>query len=336
MVRLAVAAASVWAVGGVAGAKPMLRISTMAPEGSVWSRELRAWAEDLERHSADGLGVKMYFGGIAGDELEVGDRIRRGQLEGVISHGSLCQQVAPSMRVMKVPGIFMSRDEAIFVMHQLKPRIDEEARAHGFVNMAEGTVGPIIVFSRRPITTMAELRKTNLWTGRQEDTMIAGLEAMGLHAVPGKMDAAADAFATGKIDGFLTVPSVALTWQWTKLAPHYTDLRIGFLYSCLLISERAFDALPLDMQSLVRAAAAQLLVKSEQQGRQQEETLMGGLFEKQGVMRTPVDERLRAEFFEAVQASREKIDPQLVPPALLHQVLGLLADFRARPRAPAK
>jgi hypothetical protein len=57
--------------------------------------------------------------------------------------------------------------------------------------------------------------------------------------------------------------------------------------------------------------------------------LLNGLFRKQGLTTVPVDPRFASEFFELARATREKIDPRLVPAPLLARVLGILADYRA-------
>ena len=76
------------------------------------------------------------------DEFAVAERIHRGQLDGIVSAGSLCQQVAPSMRVMKIPGLFQSRDEASYVTNLHKPSgnyADENTiRAVGEITKSHG------------------------------------------------------------------------------------------------------------------------------------------------------------------------------------------------------
>jgi TRAP-type C4-dicarboxylate transport system substrate-binding protein len=315
-----------------AGGAPNLRLATVAPEGTVWARELHDWAADVERKSGGELRIKLYFGGIAGDDLEVGDRIRRGQLDGAISAGTLCVQVAPSLKVLKVIGLFQTREEASRVMGILKPTLDEEARANGFVNLAEGGLGSIIIFSRRPIATMSELRKIKLWTGLQDEMTVTQLEALGLHVLPEPLAKAAASYTAGRNDGFLTVPQVALSWQWAQQARYFTDLRLGFLFSCLLISNASFDALSVEAQAAVRSAAAELLERSEKLGRAQDDALLGGLFQKQGLKKVPVDERFRADFFEAASTVRERVRGKFVSAQLLQQVLGILADLRAKGR----
>jgi TRAP-type C4-dicarboxylate transport system substrate-binding protein len=330
-VRSLVVAALALGISATGHGQTTLRIATLAPEGTMWARVLH----DSERWVNEATGavrLKFYFGGIAGDELAVGERIRRGQLDGVLSAGTLCQQVAPSLRVLKVVGLFQNRDEAAYVLNRLKPVIDKEASANGFVNIGDSSIGSIIIFSRQPILTMADLRRTPLWTGRQDDFTLAQLNALGLHALPQPIDQAAAEYRAGHTDGFLTVPSVALSWQWSSQVHYFTDLRMSFLFGCLLIANESFDNLPLEAQKSFRDAAARALVRMDELQRHQDDALIGELFVKQGLKAIHVDESFRGEFLDAALAVRERLGEKLVPAARLQEVLGLLADFRAQHR----
>jgi TRAP-type C4-dicarboxylate transport system substrate-binding protein len=318
-------------VAGSAHAQTTLRIATLAPEGTMWARVLHDWERSLNE-STGAVRLKVYFGGVAGDELAVGERIRRGQLDGLVSAGTMCQQVAPSVRVLKIVGLFQDRDEAAHILTRLKPTFDKEASANGFVNIAEGSLGSIIVFSRSPIASMAELRQTRLWTGRQDDFTLAQLTALGLHPVQLPLDRAAAEYRKGSIDGFLTVPSVALSWQWSKQVGYFSDLRVSFLFSCLLVSHSSFDAMSLAAQDGFRNAGAQMLARMDELGRQQDDALMSELFAKQGLKPVHVDERFRTEFFEAAQEARERLGDKLVPAELVRTVLTMLADLRVERR----
>ena len=104
----------VLAIAGAGRAEPatVLRIATAAPDGTGWAREIRAFAREVEISTHGKVTVKWYFGGIAGDEVEVADRVQRGQLDGTASGGVLCQRSSPTMRVIGLQGMVQTRDEA--------------------------------------------------------------------------------------------------------------------------------------------------------------------------------------------------------------------------------
>jgi TRAP-type C4-dicarboxylate transport system substrate-binding protein len=201
--------------------------------------------------------------------------------------------------------------------------------AHGVVGLGIAVVGPHILFSRRPIRSLAELRKSRLWVWDRDDVLRAELASFGAEMMPLPVGEAAHAFDDGRIDGFIAPASVALAFQWSALARYVTDLRLDYLTGCVIIADRALDELPAGTTDIIRSAGGKLSVRFADISAQQDDMLLNGLFEKQGVTRVPVDPRFSTEFFELARATREHLDPKLVPLPLLSRVLAILADFRA-------
>ncbi len=306
-----------------------LRMGTMAPDGTAWARELKAFARQVESGTSGQVRIKWYFGGISGDEPAMGDRIRRGQLDGAASGGPLCETLAPSMRVMRVVGLLTTEREAAYVAGRLWSIFEAEFHKSGIVGLGTTTLGPHILFSRRPIRSMGDLRKTRFWVWDRDDVLRAELASFGVDMVALPVGDAYRAYDEGRVDGFIAPASVALAFQWSALARYVTDLRLDYITACLIVADRAFDPLPQASRDVIRSAGGKLTQRFADIGVQQDAMLLGGLFSKQGVTTVPVDPRLATEFFELARSTREKLDRNLVPAPLLSRVLGILADFRA-------
>jgi TRAP-type C4-dicarboxylate transport system substrate-binding protein len=316
------------AAGAAGAAEPItLRIGTVAPEGTGWAREFHAFGRYVEAEAKGALRVKLYFGSVAGDELEMGERVRKGQLDGVATGQFLCQAVAPSMRVLRLPGVFQSRDEARDVVARLQSTIDAEAATRGFVVLGAAGLGPDVFFTREPVRSLDDARRLKLWRWDVDDVGIAASRDMGLSIVPMKINEARRAYDDKGIDGFLAAPSAALAFQWSS-ASYVTDLHSGYIYGCLVFGERQFQRLPPELQAAVRAGAARMLIGIEELGRKQDDQLLGGLFAKQGLKTVPVSAAFRAEYFAAAKAARERLTEKLIPRELLERVLRMLADYR--------
>lgn len=317
-----------------AAAEPVvLRFGTIAPEGTAWARLAKNTSNALADATHGQVTGKWYFNGIAGNELEMAERIKKDQLDGIVSGGMLCQKLAPSMRVLRVVGLFQTRDESSYVAGRLKPVFDEEFRKAGFVNLGEVGVGPDLIFSRTPIRSMDDLKKAKLWIWDQDDVFRAEWPLIGVPIVPTRLDEAWRAYDEKLIDGFLAVPSSALAFQWSTEARYMTDLRVSFLRTCILVSTRAFDELPIEAQQALLTASAKGMMQLEELGRSQDDQLLGGLFARQGIKPVPVTEAFRAEFFATALMARDQVARSLVDPKLLQRVLSLLADFRAEHRS---
>jgi TRAP-type C4-dicarboxylate transport system substrate-binding protein len=331
----AVALAATLAAGAApAHATPthVLRFATIAPDGTAWARLTRSFAREIESETHGEVGVKWYLGGIAGDEQEMIARVRRGQLDGVASGGMLCQRLAPTMKVIRIVGLFQSRDEALYVLGRLGPRLDREFAKAGFTNLGEAGFGSDIIFSRTPVSSMADLRALRLWIWDLDDVDKAELPALGLHVVPLPVGAALAAYESGKLDGFVGIASAALAYQWSARARYLTDLRVSYLMGCLVIAQTAFDPLPTSAQTAVRGAAARMMREMEDMGHTQDKALVDTLFEKQGMRRVPVSQHFRSEFLDAARAVRTELGTRLTTQALLDEINGWLADYRSDPQ----
>jgi len=315
-------------LGVSARAETVLRVGSIIPEGTSWARTMRAFAREVDGGTSGHVKIKLYFGGIAGDEMEELDRMRRGQLDGAVSGGMLCERIAPTYRVMRVPGLFQSRDENAYVLTRLKPDLDKEMLEQGVVHMGDAGVGPSIVFSRTPVASMSDLRAHPLWVWDADDPLKVFLPLMGfrVHAAP--IAVAAREYDEGKSDGFVTPPMAALGFQWSTQVRYYTDLRITFISGCLVFTSRAYDPLPQEAKRLLVVATARAQKTFEDTGHKMDDDLLGSLFQKQGLKRVPVSESFRAEFFDAARAAREKVTGSYVPEKLVQRVLSMLADFR--------
>jgi TRAP-type C4-dicarboxylate transport system substrate-binding protein len=307
-----------------------LRIGTIAPDGTEWARLARGFSREVERDTEGEVQVRWYFSAIAGGEADMIERIRRGQLDGAASAGMMCQRLAPSMRVMRVVGLFQSRDEALHVVNMLRPRLDEEFSRAGFANLGETGFGSDIIFSRAPIRSLEDLRRGKLWVWNLDDLWQQELPAMGIHVLPLPVESAASAYEDGRTDGFLAITTAALAYQWSASVRYFSDLRMAYLMGCLVVANTAFDPLPMRRQLAIRAAAAKLMRAVENMGRQQESALLGGLFERQGVRRIAVSDSFRSEFLDVARDARERLSGQLIPTALLNEVNTWLADWRGR------
>jgi TRAP-type C4-dicarboxylate transport system substrate-binding protein len=314
----------------VARAEPtVLKLATVAPDGTAWAREVKAFNHDLDALTAGQLQTKWYFSGIAGDELDMLARARKGQLDGAVG-AQLCERLAPSLRAARVLGLFQSHDEAIYAVAKLRPLVDKEFLASGFTSLGVGSgFGETILFTRTPVRTLAELRHLRLWLWDIDDVPKQQLAAMGITPVPTPLSEAGRAYDQGKSDGFLTVPTGALAFQWSTQARYFSELRAGFLPACVVLTNAAYDALSVDEQRALQKAADRLIARFDELGVSQDLALLGGLFERQGLHRVPVSEAFRAEFIDAARAAREHQGAKLAPPAVVQKLAGWVDEYRA-------
>jgi TRAP-type C4-dicarboxylate transport system substrate-binding protein len=311
-----------------AGARFTLRLATPAPEGTAWAREISAFARDVESTTSGAVKVKVVWGGIAGDDMQVAARVERGQLDGVMSGGMLCEEKAPTHRALRLIGVYRDYEETNWVAGQLRDSIEKESRDHGFVYLADVNIGAHSVFSRKPLRTLDEMRATKLWHWNLDEVSASMLKEMGFQLVELPLEKAGPAYQKGEHDGFMSIPGAMLAYQWAAHVHWVTDVRFTYLIACMMVANRAFDRLPAEHQQNVRLAAARFRARMNNMVVHEDAALLGGAFGKAGIKSVPVTSQLRAQVEEAAKAAREKLGEKLIPAALMRRVLELVAEYR--------
>jgi TRAP-type C4-dicarboxylate transport system substrate-binding protein len=327
---LALALAAVASCAAAARAEERtLKMAIVAPDGTMWVREVRGALGEIAALTGGALRVKLYPGAVAGEEREVAERIVKGQLDGTISAGVLCEQVSPTLRALRIPGLFDNAEEAAQVTARLRATEEAEAQAAGYQLLGVGTMGDDMLFSKSPVRSLADFRRLRFWRWQGDDVGIAVARAIGVNVVPTGVLEAAHAYEAGRLDGFMAIPTAALAFQWSAHARYLSLLRVGHLNGCFLLSTRSFDKLPRDQQQAVRAAVAKLAGRIEQVSRRDDEQLVNGLFERQGLTPVPASPAFRAEFVAAAREARGHLPESIMPHAVVERVLKTLAEYRA-------
>jgi TRAP-type C4-dicarboxylate transport system substrate-binding protein len=310
----------------------VLRMASIAPDGTAWAREAKSFAREIETATAGAVKMKWYFGAIAGDEMSQLDRLKRGQLDG-IAGTVYCEQLAPSLTSLEVAGMIDRSEDASKVLKAVQPHVDEEFAATPFraVFVTLG-FGHRVLFSRTPVRSLADLRAGRYWVWSLDTVLRSQLPEMGVHIVPLPLEDAARAYEENKVDGFIVIPAAALAFQYSTVAKYFTDLETGYLPGCLVMSKAALDSLPYKAQLEITAAAAKLKNRFENIGAHMDEQLLGGLFAKQGLKPLPMSTAFRAEWLHAGQAAYHKLNSKLVRGQAARQVLESLEQERTTRR----
>jgi TRAP-type C4-dicarboxylate transport system substrate-binding protein len=307
----------------------VIRLGSVAPDGSGWARELRRFDQEIQQGTKGRVRIKLFMNGVAGDEIEMTERLKRRQLDAVGSAGMTCERFMPSLRVLRFPGLFQSRDEANFVMNLMRRELEADARRAGLVYLTGVGMGADLLFSKKPIRSLSELRTVRAWRWKPDEVELALNQEMGLQVEPGELDEASHWMEQKKVDAFWAIPSAALVFQWSLQAPYLLNLTNGHLFGCVLMAASVIDGLSPEDRRAVLAASAHLGEGVKVVVERIDEALLGGAFQHQGVKVIQPSEAFRAQFFASAFAARSRVSDRFAPRELLDRVLRMLADYRA-------
>ena len=136
-------------------AQQVVKIATLAPEGSAWMRELRAAAAEVKAGTQGRVEVKYYPGGVMGSDTVVLRKMRLGQLQGGVLTSSELATVYPDAAIYSLPFQFADWAQLEKARTQVDPLLGKGFEGKGLKMLTAANVGFAYLMSTRPLRNKA-------------------------------------------------------------------------------------------------------------------------------------------------------------------------------------
>jgi len=242
------------AVFSQAAGSTVIKLATLITEGSVWGTLLKEMGADWKKATDGRVTLRMYAGGVAGDDPDAIRKMRIGQLHASTLTILGLTEIDPAFNVFTIPFFIDSYEELFFVWDELDPHLRKRLQDKGFILLHWGHAGWIHLFSTRPVTTIDEFKSFKFFVAAGDGTMVSWWKDRGFHPVPLAVTDMVQGLQTGMIEALPATPLSALYLQWYRSAPHMLDLGFAPLVGATVITERAWRKIaPEDQQALLTA-----------------------------------------------------------------------------------
>ena len=75
-----------------------IKLATLAPQGSIWDQTIRAMGDRWNKETAGRVQLRIYAGGVAGDESDALRKTRAGQFQGLAITVAGLTEIDPAAR----------------------------------------------------------------------------------------------------------------------------------------------------------------------------------------------------------------------------------------------
>lgn len=322
---------SVWLQPLPGLAEPVvIKFATLAPEGTPWMNIMEEMNREIQEKSAGQISFRFYAGGVAGDERDVIRKIRINQLHGGAFSGFGLGEILPEVRVLELPLLFRSSEEADHVAVSLFEHFTAGFAQKGFVPLSLNEAGAVYIFSRDPIRTSADMARSKIWIWQGDPLPQAIFKAYGIVPVPLSLPNVLPSLQSGLIDACYGTPLTVLALQWFTKVKYRASLPITHVMGALLVSETLWRQLSAEQQTLVREAVRKYSAKAVANMRQYENKAITLLQTTAGIETATVTEEEVARLQQVSEQVRQDLIGKLYAKEVLERVLALRDAYRAK------
>lgn len=306
-----------------------IKLGTVAPANSPWDLVLRRLAADWSRISDGEVELKIFPGGIAGDEPDMIRKMRIGQLHAATLTAGSLNDIYPGMLALASPMLIRNDAEMLAVLGELAPFFEQQLEERGFVALMWSPIGWVKFFARQPLRTLDDLRRQTLWIGDAGAAEIRAWQQAGFDVVALPLTEVTTALQSGMIDAYLSSPLAAAAFQWFGLAPHMNDLRLAPLYGALVISKRVWERIPERIRPRLRAVAQAAGERLSASAHEQDD-LAVHVMRAHGLQVYEATAALEQEWQDTVRREFQGLIGTVIDPAAYQLVTETVTAYRAR------
>jgi len=309
----------------------LIKMGTVAPDGSPWHQILQQMGQDWRNISGGQVELRIYPGGVLGDEPDMIQKMRIGQLQAVALSGSGLSRLEPAVACLQIPLLIDSYEELDYVRDRMAPRLEQAIGQRGYVVLNWGDAGWVHFFTKTPAKRLDDIRRMKLFIMAGDADALELYQSAGFRPVPLATTDMLPALQTGLIDAFDVPPLLAMLNQWFGVAQYMIDIKWAPLVGATIVSKKTWERIPepnrTKMLEAARAAGLRLRGEIRKMGDDAVEAM-----KKRGLKVITLDAATAAEWQREVEEAYPKLRGRLVAADLFDEVRRLRDEFRSKAR----
>lgn len=305
----------------------IVKLATLAPEGSSWHNILKETAAQWKTISGGKVTLRIYAGGTQGDDPDVVRKMKLGVLNAGVLTSVGVAEIDNSVYALGVPLMFESDEEVYAILEKMRPKLEASIEKQGFIILNWADAGWVHFFTQKPVAAPDDLKALKLFTWQGDAKAVSAWKSAGFNPVPLPSTEIATALQTGLVTALGVPPQVAVISQYYNQAKNMTDLKWQLLLGASVISKKTWEQIPADIRPALKAAA-------EDAGKKMRAEVIASLakdveaMKKRGLNVVAVDAKARAAWQKAAEAMYPQVRGPIVPAEAFDEALRYRDEYR--------
>lgn len=308
----------------------VVKMATLAPQGSEWQQVVQEMGAAWQKASQGRVSLRLYPGGVAGDDSDVVRKMRLGTLGAGFLAIQGISEIDRGVLALVIPLAYSSYDELDCVMEQLSPQLEKIYESKGFVVLGWTDAGWTHFFTKSPVKTPDDMKKMKMFIWAGDDQYAELWKKAGFNAVPLPSTEISTALQTGLVDSVTTTLQGVLLLQWYKQVDKMTEFNWAVLLGAMVMTKATWEKIPADVRPAIKETAQKACQRLRDFSRKSEPKDLEVL-KKQGVEVVPTDAAAVGEWRKLIDGVVQQVRGSYVPAGTLDAAMKLRSRCREKP-----
>ena len=309
--------------------KYVFKIASLAPDGSVWAKRFKDFANEINEKTNGEVGFKLYPGGVMGDDRSMYRKLRIGQIQGGGFTMTGIGDYVADFRVLSIPFLFESYEEVDYVIKGLIPTFKKAFDEKNLVLVGMSEVGFMYAMSTSPLMTIADLKKSKVWVPEGDPISNEYIKEIGVSPTQLSIPDVLTSLQTGLVDTVFNSFYGSIVLQWFTRTKYITNIPFAYSYGAITFDKRSYEKLPGKYKEILDTAAQKHFSLMLNDSRKSDTESLQVLKEN-GIKLIEPPAKTKKD----LKQFRDQMIDRLVDTAFSKEIYGetkkLLTDFRAK------
>ena len=283
--------------------------------------------DEVRRKTAGEIDLKVYAGGISGDELDIIRKIQAGRIHAAGFSGVGLGVILPKMRILEAPLLYKSYEEIDFVKERLYKEFADDFERKGYILLGFAEAGFVYFFSAHEMSEQDDLKKIKMWVWKGDPVAQTFFSAFGIKTYPLHLADVNTGLETGMIDSFYSPTLAAVAFQWYAKIKNMLDYPMVNSTGALLMSKKTFEQLSEQNQSILKEAATKYCAELVRLTRRDNDEARA-ILKESGVKFVLPSRQMVSTFEENAKKTYEINIPELYSKDLFNKIQQMLTEYR--------
>jgi TRAP-type C4-dicarboxylate transport system substrate-binding protein len=229
----------------------VIKIATLAPDGSSWMKTLNAINAEVMEKTKGTVRFKIPGGVLGGDEKDIMRKMQIDQIQGAgLSSGELASSFQ-EIDVIHIPFFFRNYGEVDYVLKKMGPYFKKGLEENGYILLGWSEAGFTYLMSTVYVSSVNDLKKAKVWIWQESSMAKAIFREADVAAIPLSLPDVLVGLQTGLVDVVYSPPTVSIALQWFTKVKYLVDVPLSYVGGGIVIKKDVFKKLPLASQNIV-------------------------------------------------------------------------------------